>query len=77
MVEYQEGQYDDLNGPQFKSNKGSRNAGMWSSLDQKGGFLPELLNHSSKMFNDDKDRKNGRLAQSLALKSNTNQTIAE
>ena len=52
MVEYQEGQYDPLQGPQFKSNKGTRNGGMWSSLDnQRAGLLPELLNlNSSKNF---------------------------
>ena len=79
MVEYQEGQYDASLGPHFKSNKATRNGQMWSSLDQKGGFLPELLNlNSSKNFDDGQDKgRNGRLAQSMALKNNTNQSIAE
>ena len=71
MVEYQEGQYDAQIGPHFKSSKASRNAEMWSSLDQKGGFLPDLMNLNSSRNLSIKGGRNARLAQSLALKSNT------
>ena len=55
---------------------------MWSSLDQKGGFLPEIINLDSSInlkdaAKDGRGGRNGKFAQSMALKSNTNQTIAE